>query len=44
MTSLTIFEYVKIKNILKPAGVSAVTRSSADAPSMEQRYLIVFGQ
>ena len=26
----------------KPAGVSAVTRSSIDAPNREQRYLIVF--
>ena len=26
----------------KPAGVSAVTRSSVDAPNREQRYLIVF--
>ena len=30
------------KIIEKPAGVSAVTRSSVDAPNREQRYLIVF--
>ena len=49
-TSLCKRVKVQVSNIsthctarrLKPAGVSAVTRSSVDAPNREQRYLIVF--